>query len=594
MLFGKHINKYYIKYGIFFLFGIAALIAVDFYQLDIPKIIGKIIDGLETNTLTKSALKSFILNMLMIMAIMFVGRFTWRYCIFGNGWRIEADLREVMFKHSEKMSQRYYQVNKVGSLMALYTNDLNAIRRVFGEGTVMLVDFLVLGSLTFYRMISINYILTLLTCIPLVLMAICSGIIGRYIRKKFEARQKAYADLSDFAQESFSGLAVIKAFVKEGKELLAFAKTNKNSMDKNIEFVKASTLLSVMIGLLISSVIIIIIGYGGWLVFNKVTVNGELFTIGVLTEYIAYFGSLTWPMMAISQLINLRSQAKASLIRINELLDEKVEIVDKDVVEDKEIKGKITFNNLSFSYPGANREVLHNISFTINQGESIGIVGRTGSGKTTLVDLLLRIYNLEEKQIFIDDVDIMHLPIKKVRDAIAYVPQDNFLFSDTILNNINFYHASGSREEAIKAAKMADVHDNIVEFVDGYDTVMGERGVTVSGGQKQRISIARALVKNAPILILDDSVSAVDTKTEETILRHLKETRQGKTTILIAHRVTTIQAMDKIAIIDEGRLAGFGTHEELLKTNELYQNMVYLQRLEDEVRGDIDERNTRN
>lgn len=589
MLFGKHINKYYYKYAFFFILGIAALVAVDFFQLDIPKIIGDIIDGLKDKTLTDEQLKDFILSMLFIAAVMFCGRFLWRYCIFGNGWRIESDLREEMFKHSEKLSQRFYQVNKVGSLMALYTNDLNAIRNVFGQGTVMLVDFVVLGSLTFYRMWMIDNTLTIIAMIPLILMAICSAIIGRYIRKKFEASQKAYADLSDFAQESFSGMAVIKAFVKEGKELLAFGKINKNSMDKNIEFVKASTLLRITIGLLISSVIIIIMGYGGWLVFNKSVVRGELFTIGTLTEYISYFTSLTWPMMAISSLINLRSQAKASLQRINQLLNEKIDIIDDDVIDVKDIKGKITYNNLNFSYPNSNREVLHNITFTINPGEKIGVVGRTGSGKTTLVDVLLRIYNLEANQVLIDDVDIMKLPIKKIRDAIAYVPQDNFLFSDTILNNINFYHENGELEDAVKAAKMADVDSNISEFKEGYETILGERGVTVSGGQKQRISIARALVKDAPILILDDSVSAVDTKTEETILKNLDELRQGKTTILIAHRVTTIQSMDRIAIIDEGHLVGFGTHAELLANNELYQNMVYLQRLEDEVRGDSNE-----
>ncbi|MFA5542896.1 MAG: ABC transporter ATP-binding protein [Bacilli bacterium] len=590
MIFGKHINKYYFKYIHFFIFGIAALIAVDFAQLEIPELIGSLIDLLETKTADLQHVEGFIVEMLKIMGIMFVGRFLWRYTIFGNGVRIETDLREKMFKHSEKMSQSYYQLNKVGGLMALYTNDLSAVRQSFGQGIVMLVDALFLGTIALYKMFNLELKLTLLSLFPLIVMAIAAGIIGRYMRKKFEERQKAYADLSDFSQESFSGIAVIKAFVKESKELTAFSKVNQNSMDKNIEFVKAATLLRILIGVLISSVIVIILGYGGYLVYTG-NVSGERgFTIGDLTKFIAFFSTLTWPMMAISQLINLRSQAKASLNRINTLLNEKAEVSDKaDVNNDVDITGNIEFKNLNFTYPNSENQVLHDISFSIKKGESVGIVGRTGSGKTTIVDLLLRIYNIEPGTLFLDGEDIMNLPIKKVRESIAYVPQDNFLFSDTIENNIGFYSKNTNKSRVVEAAKLADVDENISEFKEKYGTILGERGVTVSGGQKQRISIARALIKDAPILILDDSVSAVDTKTEEQILENLSKIRKGKTTILIAHRVTTIKNMDKVLIIDEGRVNGFGTHDELVKTNELYNNMIRLQKLEDEVRGEDNE-----
>lgn len=590
MIFGKHINGYYFKYLHFFIFGIAALIAVDFAQLEIPELIGNLIDMLETKTADMEYVEGFIIEMLKIMAIMFTGRFLWRYTIFGNGVRIETDLREKMFKHSETMSQSYYQLNKVGGLMALYTNDLSSVRQSFGQGIVMLVDAIFLGSIALVKMLKLELILTLLSLFPLILMAIAAGIIGRYMRKKFEERQKAYADLSDFSQESFSGIAVIKAFVKEAKELAAFSKVNKNSMDRNIEFVKASTLLRILIGVLISSVIIIILGYGGYLVYLG-KVNGDnTFSIGDLTKFISFFSSLTWPMMAISQLINLRSQAKASLNRINTLLNETAEVSDKSNVNHETlITGDIEFRNLNFTYPNSENQVLHDINFKIKKGESVGIVGRTGSGKTTIVDLLLRIYNVDENSIFLDGEDIMNLPIKKVRDSIAYVPQDNFLFSDTIENNIGFYSNNASKSKVIEAAKLSDVDENISEFKEKYDTILGERGVTVSGGQKQRISIARALIKDAPILILDDSVSAVDTKTEEQILANLNNIRKGKTTILIAHRVTTIKNMDKVLIVDEGRVSGYGTHEELIKTNELYNNMIRLQKLEDEVRGEDNE-----
>ncbi|MGD9605096.1 MAG: ABC transporter ATP-binding protein [Bacilli bacterium] len=588
MLFGKNINRYYGKYSLYFLMGIAALIAVDVYQLNIPNIIGLIIDGLRYETLTKVQLTGFMQELMIIVGVMFVGRFLWRICIFGNGIRIETDLRKRMFAHSLKLSQNYFQHNKTGALMALYTNDLQTVRASFGQGTVMLIDAIFLGFLAFTKMWKMDITLTLISSIPLLILALCGRIIGKYMSKKFAARQKAFANMSDFTQESFSGISVVKAFVKEGKELLAFGKINKDNYDRNLEFVKAGVLLQTLIGALIASIIVIIMGYGGYLVYQSQMNQTLAFTVGDLTKYISYFGTLTWPMMAIAQLINLRSQAQASLKRIDGLLNEQVDIKDENLVELDDIKGKITFNNLTFKYPQTEKNILENISFSINAGEKIGIIGRTGSGKTTLVDLLLRLYNLDPGQILIDDVDIMQLKIVKIRDAIAYVPQDNFLFSDTIENNINFAFATKNEEQVKNAAINADLDANVMEFKEGYQTILGERGVTISGGQKQRTSIARALMKDAPILILDDSVSAVDTKTEEIILKNIHNIRKGKTTILIAHRISTIKTMDKIALIDEGKLVGFGTHNQLLKTNTMYQQMVALQKLEDEVGGEID------
>ncbi|MDD4211879.1 MAG: ABC transporter ATP-binding protein [Bacilli bacterium] len=578
MIFGKNVNRYYFKYAHFFILGIIALIFVDIYQLDIPEIIGQLIDGIKEKTITEGLLMQYMKQLLVIVGIMFVGRFLWRVCIFGNGIRIEADLREKMFAHSEKLSQSYYQENKTGALMALYTNDLQTIRQSIASGTIMFIDAALLGFLSFYKMWSIDKWLSIFASIPLLILALCGGIIGKFMRKKFEDRQKSYADLSDFTQENFSGMSVIKAFVKEGKELIAFSKINRDYLDKNISFVKAAILLEVLIGGLISLVIIVIIGYGGYLVFD-----GTL-SIGKLTEYIAYFGTLTWPMMAIAQLINMQSQAKASLKRIDAHLNHPIEIQDgKDILSHHDFRGQIQFNNLTFSYPKSEKPVLENISFTLKAGESLGIIGRTGSGKTTLVDLLLRIYNVPENTILIDDIDIMRLPLRLVRDQIAYVPQDNFLYSDSIRNNIDFAANTQDLSKITEAAVLADVDKNIQEFSQGYDTILGERGVTISGGQKQRVSIARALLKDAKILIMDDSVSAVDTKTEEQILLNLRKVRKNKTTILIAHRITTVQSMDKILVLDEGRVEAFGTHQELLKSSPLYANMVRLQTLEDEV-----------
>ncbi len=578
MLFGKNVNRYYFKYAHFFILGLIALVLVDIYQLEIPEIIGNIIDGIKDETITSLIIKEFMKDLAIIVAIMFVGRFLWRVCIFGNGIRIEADLRERLFAHSEKLDQTYYQENKTGALMALYTNDLTTIRQAFASGTIMFVDATLLGTLAMIRMIKIDLLMSLFASIPLLILALCGGIIGRYMRKKFEERQKSFADMSDFTQESISGISVIKAFVKEGKELLAFSKINRDYMDKNISFVKASTLLQVLITALISLVIIVIFGYGGYLVYT------DTITIGKLAAYVSYFGTLTWPMAAIAQLINMMSQAKASLKRINGLLNHSVDVKDnEEPITNHEFKGNIAFSHLTFAYPKTEQKVLEDITFEVKAGESLGIIGRTGSGKTTIVDLLLRVYNVEADKILLDDVDIMNLPIKDIRNNIAYVPQDNFLYSDTIRNNIDFAANTHDEDKIIKAAIMADVDKNIQEFAQGYDTILGERGVTVSGGQKQRISIARALAKDATILVLDDAVSAVDTKTEEQILKNLKALRQGKTTILIAHRISTIQSCDKILVLDEGKVVAFGPHKQLIKTNPLYAKMVKLQLLEDEV-----------
>lgn len=589
MVFGRTVNKYYLKYGIYFLIGIAALIFVDVYQLEIPIITGKIIDAIDKNTLTKVDLNKHINDILIIVAIMFTGRFLWRICIFGNGVRIEADLRERMFEHSLKLSQSYYSENKTGAQMALYTNDLQTIRAAFGQGTIMLIDAIVLGVLAFIKMWDMDKTLTIISTVPLILLALSGRIIGKYMSKKFSERQKAFSSLSEFTQESFSGISVVRAFVKEAKELLAFNKINKENMEKNVEFVRAAVLLQVIITGLISSIFIIILGYGGYIIYQNKLNGLEHFSLGDLTAYLSLFGTLVWPMMAIAQLINLRSQASASLKRIDGLLKEKIEITDGNIELEEGIKGKITFNNLTFKYPGSEVEVLKDISFSINAGEMVGVLGRTGSGKTTLVDVLLRIYNLDENQVLLDDFDIMSLKVKDIRNAIAYVPQDNFLFSDSISENINFSGSKLDQEKIETVAQLADVHENIIGFHEQYNTILGERGVTVSGGQKQRISIARALMKDASILILDDSVSAVDTRTEEKILENLRNIRKGKTTILIAHRISTVKDMDKIALLDEGKLVAFGTHNQLLKESEMYQKMVNLQKLEDEVGGSFDE-----
>ncbi len=588
MIFGKHINRYYLKYSPILILGVLALLLVDYMQLKIPELYRMVINGIGNGFVTVDGVDhifnmDFVLDkicnpLLLVIVAMVFGRFLWRICFFGSGIRLETDLRGRMFDRCKDLSQQYYQVNKVGNLMSFFTNDLETVQDCFGSGILMLFDALLLGVLAVRKMFIMNPYLTLLCMIPMVLLLICSLIVGKYMTIKWEKRQEAFSLLSDFSQETFAGIAVVKAFVKEAHELLEFKKLSKNNENRNVEYTKLSVLFHVALTLLIEAVVCIILGYGGYIVFS----SPETFNAGALVEFIGYFNSIIWPVMAISELIGMHAQGKASLNRISKLLDSTPDVFDQsDVEEIPEIKGDIEFRNLTFTYPGSELDVLTDVSFEIKAGENVGIIGRTGSGKTTIVDLILRTYNVPDGTLFIDGKDINQIPIKTVRAHAAYVPQDNFLFSDTIENNIAFATDNGTHEDVEFAAKMADVHDNISEFPEKYQSVLGERGVTVSGGQKQRISIARALMKNASILILDDSVSAVDVKTEKAILQNLRDMREGKTTILIAHRISTVEQMDKLIFIDEGKILAVGTHLSLYESCPDYRKLVELQKLDD-------------
>ena len=591
MIFGKYINRYYLKNAPVLLLGLLALLMVDYIQLLIPQFYRLVINGVNLGQVivngqplpfTKEVLLQHIcLPMIWIVVLMVIGRFLWRICFFGSAVRVAANLRERMFDHSRQLSQQYYQVNKVGNLMSLYTNDIDTIQECFGDGILMFFDALVLGLMALYKMWRMDYKLTLLALIPALIMFGIGTVMGTAMTKRWEERQQAFSDLSDFAQENFSGIAVIKAFVKELKELMAFRKLNKQNEEINVIYTKIATLLEVLVTLFVESVICVILGYGGYLVYQG------RFNAGQLVEYIGYFEAIVWPIMAISMLIEKTSRGKASLNRITELLDAPIDVADRPGVQElQNPQGSVEFRRLTFRYPDGEYDVLQDISFTIHPGESVGIVGKTGAGKTALVDLLLRTYNVPDGTLFVDGKDVNTLSIHSVRAACAYVPQDNFLFSDTIAHNIGFGVDDASPEMIDHAASLADVRDNIVDFKDGYETVLGERGVTVSGGQKQRISIARALLKNAPILILDDSVSAVDTRTEKIILDNLKSSRANKTTLLIAHRISTVERLDKIIFLDDGKIEAVGPHDELYTSCPKYRRMVDLQRLEDEAGGD--------
>ena len=585
MIFGKYINRFYKKYFFHFFIGIIFLAFVNVIQLFVPEVIANITRSYDDGTLTTQYLTTNCIYIVLIAFGMLIGRFIWRTFILSGAINIQSDLRLEMFSKNEKLSQNYYKNNKVGGIMSYYTNDLDTINQSFGWGTVMLVDAFFLSILTLIKMFQVNVILTLICLIPLAVLCISAYFIDKKIEEIFLQRQNAFERMSDYTQEMFAGLRVIKAFVREIAEAKAFKKVNLNTKNKDISLVRFSAMLDTLISLLIQGMIVIAIFIGGLFIYYTFTGTWNIkFSRADLFEFNGYFNTIIWPMIALGQIIALRSRAKTSLKRITALLDADEDVKDGEVSFLPEIKGQIEFRHFSYKYSDG-EEALHDISLTIEAGERVGIVGKIGSGKSTLASVLLRLDNYNRGEIFIDGQDIMTIPLRQLRDNVAYVPQESFLFSTTIKDNICFNNTDLSDEEAIEAAEFADVHSNIVDFVEGYRTLVGERGVTLSGGQKQRIAIARAYIKKSPIMVLDDSVSAVDVKTEEKILSNLREKRKGMTTIVVASRVSTVEHLDKIIVLNKGCLESNGTHEYLMQNSPTYSNMVRLQSLENELEG---------
>lgn len=585
-------KKYYKRYLILFIIGVIANVVVDYVQLYIPEFLGDMVDIVSLNTnVIFDDIKKIVYSLIIVAFTLFIGRIIMRFTILVASSKIDRDIRHDMFLKTERLSQRYFHENKVGSIMSSFTTDIEAIGDFTGWGTVMIIDALFLGVMALYKMIKLDMFLTMITLIPMLALIVWGNKVEKAMSDKWTERQKSFDKLFDFTQENFTGIRVIKAFVKEAQEFKAFSKVAKENSDVNIDFAMMSVRFDVCIELLIGAVVALLMGLGGTCVYYYVTGNpvvlfghSIILTAGKLVTFIGYVDVLIWPMIAMGQILQMFSRFKSSSKRVFDYLDEEEEIhnVDNPVSLD-DCKGEISFNHFSFIYPDGSNESLKDISFKINPGELIGVVGKIGSGKTTLVNSLLRLYNIEKNQILIDGVDIMDLDIKNLRDNIAYVPQDNFLFSSTVQENIAFSNKRMSIDKVKSAANFADVHENITNFKDGYNTMTGERGVTLSGGQKQRISIARAYAKDAPIMIMDDSVSAVDVKTEEAILSNIHEKRAGKTTIIIASRISTVSKADRILVLKDGELEAFDSPENLLKVSPTYQKMVYLQKLESEL-----------
>ena len=565
------------KYALCYVFGIAMLYIVDWVGLFIPQLTGEITDGLTAHVLDARGVLLLAGKIVLCGAAVMLGRFCWRYFIFGTARKIERNLRDQMFEKLETLSQSYYHTHKTGDLMSYFTNDLEAIRMAVGPVIVSAFDSVVMSIMVLYRMMTyVSVKLTLYTLIPMAVIAVFGYFFGDAIEKRYAKMQKAFAELSDQVQESVSGERVIKAFVQEKREAERFRAVNEGKRRATMNVVKMDAAFGPILRFLIGVTYVIAIIYGGYL-----TITAEM-TLGKFVAFNSYIGSLVWPMLALGDSITYFSQGYAGLDRIHEVFEENPEVFDGAELDDVDcLEGEIEIRDLTFAYREDLPEKIRDLTLHVEKGETLAVMGRTGEGKTTLVNLLCRVYEVPEGKIFFDGHDVRHIPLRTLREGIAYVPQDNFLFSNTLSKNIAFGRLDATPEEIEEACVAADIHDNIMDFPDKYETVVGERGVTLSGGQKQRSSIARALLKDSPILILDDSLSAVDTDTEETILGNLKRMRAGKTTIMIAHRVSTVQNADHILVLEEGRMVEYGTHDELMAIPDgIFRTMAEKQQLE--------------
>ncbi len=564
---------------IYYILGILALIGTNSLQLIIPQLLGRFADSIAERQVDQGGIFIFIIVLLGLSLLIAFFRFLWRIYVMGNARRMEYTLRNMLFRHLQSLSTEFFNRHKTGDLMAHATNDIQAVRMALGPGIVLSIDSLFLTTVIIIMMITtIDWQLTLIALLPLPFMVAIVTRFGKIIHTRFKKVQEAFSDLTDRTQENFSGIRVVKGFAQENEEKEKFRQVNQENVDANMHLVRVWGLFMPLVQFISALSFIIVLGYGGILV-----INGTI-SLGNFVTFNSYLGMLTWPMMAIGWVFNMIQRGKASMDRLNTLFENKPAVTDQpDAISLESIKGKIEFRNLSFTYPGTDEPVLKNVTFKIPPGQTVGILGRTGSGKTTLMNLLLRLYNPPRGTVFIDDTDIHQIPLETLRENIGYVPQDNFLFSTTIKENVDFASTGRSLKEVEDYTKMAQVYDNIIDFPKKYETLVGERGVTLSGGQKQRISLARALIKDPSILILDDSLSAVDTQTEEAILHNLKEVMADKTSLIIAHRISTLKNADYIIVIEEGEVTQQGNHDELLKEDGLYRELYQKQLLEDKI-----------
>jgi len=566
----------------------------------VPKIIGAITDSI-AEARPASVIYKYVLLLLLSAFGTFIFRFIWRYLIIGNSRNLECHLRAKLFKHLQTLPVNFYNNNKTGDLVAYAINDIQATIRTLAFGLVGILDGVVINSISIWLMIeTINPVVSLMALAPAPLVVLIIIVLRKKIREKFGEVQKAFAIISEKVQENITGIRVIKAFAQEQEEMDDFTKYSKHRIDTQMKLTRVSAALGPITQVCFGLSFVFFIIYGSDLVARGVI------TLGDFVAFNTYIGVIMRPIINIGRIVEIWQQGIASGKRLDEIFSvesesdifrikerynqtnsnsEKLNSEDNHAGEDrkkelKRLKGRIEFKNLNFTYPGTTKRVLKDINLELKEGQTLGILGKTGSGKTTLVNLLLKLYEVDNGHIFIDDKDINEIPSDILRENIGYVPQDNFLFSTSIKENIEFFRPIYDDEEIIQASKLAGVYEDIISFPDGFNTIVGERGVTLSGGQKQRVSIARAIIKDPPILILDDSLSAVDTKTEEEILKNIKEVLKGRTGIIISHRVSTVKHADQIIFMDNGRIVERGTHEELMDMRGKYYQL-YVSQIEE-------------
>ncbi|WP_042473145.1 ABC transporter transmembrane domain-containing protein [Bacillus ndiopicus] len=558
--------------------GLLMLTLVAILQLVPPKVIGYTIDEIGDGTLTASSLTKWVGIIVVVAILMYIMRYYWRQMIFGSSNYLAKNLREKLFRHFTKMSPSFYQQRRVGDLMAHATNDISAVQQTAGGGVLTLFDSITTGTFVILAMaITIDWRLTLIALIPMPVMALLTNYYGKLLHERFRHAQAAFSDLNDKTQESISGMKVIKTFGQQQDDVADFTRLSNDVVEKNMRVAKIDSLFDPTISLVIGVSFFLSLGFGA----KFITENAM--TIGDLIAFTTYLGLLVWPMLAIGMLFNIVERGSASYDRIEQLLNEPVEIKDKTGAYNTRPKGDLSFHVDSFTFPGDATPALTNVHFDLKQGQTLGIVGKTGSGKTAILKLLLREFEGYTGHITYGDIRIDDYKMLALREAIGYVPQDHFLFSSTIYKNIAFTNPQAAKEKVEHAATLAYIHDDILHFTDGYETIVGERGVSLSGGQKQRISIARALMMEPELLILDDSLSAVDAKTEEAILQALKASRENETTIITSHRLSAIQHAHIIIVMHEGTVVEKGTHEELMELRGRYYEMYELQQLEQQV-----------
>ncbi|THE11522.1 ATP-binding cassette domain-containing protein [Bacillus timonensis] len=558
-----------------YLTGIFLLLIVALLELVPPKVIGRIVDYIAQGTLTKQTLFNWLTVLLVTACTVYVVRFFWRIMIFGSSVKLARLLRNRLYEHFTKMSQSFFQKRRIGDLMAHSTNDLQAIQQTAGSGVLTLVDSLATGGFVLLTMATtINWKLTLICLIPLPFMALSTNYYGTLLHKHFHKAQEAFSSLNDKVQESVSGIKVIKTFGQEEEDIESFRKQSDDVVQKNLSVAKVDALYDPTISLIVGISFFLAIVFG-----SRYVLSGEM-TLGELVTFTTYLGLLIWPLLAFGWLFNIVERGRASYDRVSSLLAEPKEIIDYENASERTPTGDITYSISHFSFPGESKQTLQEIHFSLKRGHTLGIVGKTGAGKTTLLKLFIREIEGYKGEIMIGEKEIKTYTLDALRKGIGYVPQDHFLFSATVADNIAFAKPDASMTEIIEAVKLANIHEDILQFADGYETVVGERGVSLSGGQKQRISIARALLMNPEILILDDSLSAVDAKTEEGILRALRENREGKTTFITSHRLSAIQHANQILVIENGEIAQRGTHDELMEEEGWYRDMYHRQQLE--------------